>query len=183
MICLFWAISFITGLEPLLELAAVLGAGDDRRHVEGEHPVVRSTSGQRPVGDEQREPLDDRRLAHAGLADQDRIVLLPPGQDLHDPLDFLGPPDGRIELPLRGELGEIAAEVVEAPGSWTSSRSWARRSAGCRRRRRGLGHVAAQQAERLRPGLFQVDTGVGQHLRRDPFSSRSRPSRRCSVPT
>jgi hypothetical protein len=58
-------------------------------------------------------PLDDRRLADAGLADEHRVVLRTAGQDLHDPLDLLLAPDDRVELALAGVLGQVAAELVE----------------------------------------------------------------------
>ncbi len=44
------------------------------------------------------------------------IVLGPAGQDLHDPLDLLVAADDRVELGLPGELGEVAAELVEHHG-------------------------------------------------------------------
>lgn len=59
------------------------------------------------------EALDDRRLADAGLADEDRVVLGTAGQHLHDPLDFLLAPDDRVELGLASGLRQVAAELVE----------------------------------------------------------------------
>ena len=59
------------------------------------------------------EPFDDRGLADAGLADEDRVVLRAPRQHLHDAFDLPVPPDHRIELVLAGELGQVAAELVE----------------------------------------------------------------------
>ena len=100
-------------LEALFELTAILGAGDDRRHVERQHAVVAERLRAFAVGDELRESFDDRRLADARFADEHRIVLLPARQHFHDALDFLGAPDRRIELAFGGELREIAAEVVE----------------------------------------------------------------------
>ena len=44
------------------------------------------------------EPLDDRRLADAGLADQHRVVLGAPRQHLDDAADLLVAADHRIEL-------------------------------------------------------------------------------------
>ena len=155
-------------LEPLLELAAVLGAGDDGGHVEREHAVVAQHVGAVPVRDQQREAFDDGGLAHARLADQHRIVLLPARQDLHDPLDFLGPADGRVELAFGGELGQVAAEVIQRRRLGLLLRLGGRAGLACRwTRRPGLGHVAAQQPQRLGARLLQVDAGVGQHLRRD----------------
>jgi hypothetical protein len=66
------------GLEPVLELAAVLGAGDEGADVERHDAAVaqgvRHVAGDDPLG----EPLDDRGLADAGLADQHRVVLRAP---------------------------------------------------------------------------------------------------------
>ena len=154
------------GLEPLLELAAVLRARDDRRHVERQHPVVAQHVGAERVRDHEGQALHDRRLAHARLADQHRVVLLAPRQDLHDALDFLRPADGRVELPLRGELREVAAEVIQRRRLRLLLRLGARRGR-LRRRRRARRHVAAQQPQRLRARLLQVDARIGQHLRRD----------------
>src|SRR5207248_1446925 len=52
-------------------------------------------------------------LAHAGLADEHRVVLLAPREDLHDPLDLGLPAHDGVELALGGELGEVATELVE----------------------------------------------------------------------
>ena len=149
-------------LEPLLELAPVLGAGDDGRHVEREDPMVPQDIGALPAGDEQRQPFDDGRLAHARLPDQHRVVLLPAGQDLHDPLDLRGPPDGRVQLALGGELGEVAAEVIQRRSLGLLFRLGRGAGLGCRGLR--LRHVAAQQPQGLRARLLQAHARVGQHL-------------------
>ena len=63
------------GLEPLLELAAVLGAGDHRRQVERDEALVAERLGHVALDDALREALDDGGLADAGLADEHRVVL------------------------------------------------------------------------------------------------------------
>ena len=75
--------------------------------------MLRSSSGTSPLDDPRGEPLDDRGLADAGLAEQHRVVLLAAGEDLHDPLDLGLAADHRVELALGGELGQVAAELVE----------------------------------------------------------------------
>ena len=65
-----------------------------------------------PLGD----ALDDRGLADAGLADQHRVVLRAPGEDLDRLLDLVGPADHRVELALAGQLGQVAAVLVERLG-------------------------------------------------------------------
>ena len=101
------------GLEPLLELAAVLGPGHEGAEVELEQALVDENIGHVVADDLLREPFDDRRLAHARLADEHGVVLRAAGEDLDDALDLLLAPDDRIELGLAGELGEIAGELVE----------------------------------------------------------------------
>ena len=65
------------------------------------------------VGDALSEALDDGGLADAGLADQHGVVLRAPRQDLHHALDLGLAADDRVELALGGELGQVAAELVE----------------------------------------------------------------------
>ena len=88
------------GLEPLLELAAVLRAGDHRGEVEREQPAALERVGDVAVDDPLGEPLDDGGLADAGLADQHRVVLGAPRQHLHDAADLGVPADHRVELAL-----------------------------------------------------------------------------------
>ncbi len=156
-------------LEPLLELAAVLGAGDHRRHVERQHPVILERVGALPTRDQLSEPLDDRRLPHARFADQHRIVLLAARQDLHHALDLFLPPDRGIELTFGRQLGEIAAEVIERRGLRLLLALGARGLRARAGRRRARRHLAAEQPQRLGARLLQVDARVGQHLRGDPL--------------
>ena len=60
-----------------------------------------------------REPLCDRGLAHAGLADQGRVVLRSARQDLDDPLDLLLAADDGIELVRLRHCREVHAQLVE----------------------------------------------------------------------
>ena len=54
------------GLEPLLELAAILGAGHQRAHVERDDALALETLGHVAAHDALGQPLHDRRLADAG---------------------------------------------------------------------------------------------------------------------
>ena len=100
-------------LQPLLELAAIFGAGDQRAHVERHQPPVLEAVGHVAIGDAQRQPFGDRGLADAGIADQHRIVLGPPGEDLDGAADLLVAADHRIELAVARRLGEVAGELLE----------------------------------------------------------------------
>ena len=101
------------GLQAVLELAAVLGAGDQRAEVEGDHALVLERLGDVALDDALREALDDRGLADAGLADQDRVVLGAAREHLDDAADLVVAADHRVELALAGELGQVAAVLLE----------------------------------------------------------------------
>ncbi len=57
-----------------------------------------------------RQTLRNRCLAHTGFTDENRIVLGSPAQHLDHALDFVVAADHRIEFPLLGELGQVAAK-------------------------------------------------------------------------
>ena len=62
-------------LEPLFELAAVLGAGHERTQVEGHDALVLESFGHVAAHDPLRQTFDDGCLADARLADQHRVVV------------------------------------------------------------------------------------------------------------
>ena len=100
-------------LQPVLELAAVFRAGDQRAEIKCDHPLA--TEGLRHVRlhDPHRQPLGDRRLAHARLADQHRIVLRPPREHLDHTANLSVAADHRIELALTGTLHQINAVFLQ----------------------------------------------------------------------
>ena len=101
------------GLEALLELAAVLRAGDERAHVERDDPLVLEAFGHVAADDAAGQAFDDGGLADAGLADEHRVVLRAARQHLDDAADLLVAADDRIELALARQLGQVAAVALE----------------------------------------------------------------------
>ena len=101
------------GLEPLLELAAILCPGDDQGKIESQDALVRQERRDLAIGDALRQAFHNRGLAYAGLANQHRVVLGPAAKDLNRPVDFLVATDQRIELIIHGRLREIARELGE----------------------------------------------------------------------
>jgi hypothetical protein len=89
------------GLEPLLELAAVLRAGDHGAEVEADDPLVLERLGHVAGDDALREPLDDGGLADAGLADEHRVVLGAAAEHLHHAADLGVAADDGSRSPLR----------------------------------------------------------------------------------
>ena len=100
-------------LQPVLELAAVLRAGDQRADVERDDAAVAQGLGDVARHDALREALDDRRLADARVADQHGVVLRAPRQHLDHAPDLLVAADHRVELALLRGLGEVTAEALE----------------------------------------------------------------------
>ena len=115
-----------TRLQPLLEFAAIFRAGDQRAEVERQQLLVVQAFRHVAVDDAQRQALDDRGLADAGLADQHRIVLGAARQHLDGAADFLVAADHRIELAVAGGLGQIAGvflqRVIGVLGRWRCRR-------------------------------------------------------------
>ena len=100
-------------LEAFLELAAVLRAGDDARHVERHDALLAHALGHFAGDDRLRETLHDGGLAHARLADQHGVVLRAARQHLDDAGDFGLAADDGIELALAGKFREVAAKGVQ----------------------------------------------------------------------
>ena len=100
-------------LQAVLELAAVLGAGDQCAHVELDKVAVaqgaRHVAGHDTLGD----ALDDSRLADARLADEHRVVLGAAGQDLDGATDLVGTANDRVELAGAGKVADIAAVLFQ----------------------------------------------------------------------
>src|SRR5699024_11008864 len=71
-------------LEALLEVTAVAAAGDERAEVERVELLVLERLGDVTLDDLAGQALDDGGLADAGLADEDRVVLRPAREGLHD---------------------------------------------------------------------------------------------------
>ena len=100
-------------LQAVLEFAAVLAACHKGGHVEREQALAAQDIGNLVGHDELRQALGDGGLAHAGLADEQRIVLLTAGEDLHDALDLAGAADDRVELAVARLLRKVGAELLQ----------------------------------------------------------------------
>ena len=156
-------------LQALLEVTAVARAGDERAEVERVELLVLEGLGDLAAHDGLRQPLDDGRLADAGLADQDRVVLRAAGQHLHDPLDLLLTPDDRVELALAGLLREVATELVEHEGA-------GRRALLLRAGGRGLlALVPGQQLDDLLPDAVEVGAELDEDLGGDALALADEP--------
>ena len=110
-------------LQALLELAAILGASDQGANVERQQSLALQRFGHITRGDVLSQALDDRRLAHAGLADQDRVVLGSAGKNLHHSLDFFRAANHRIQRSRSRRSRKIKAQTGRSSASeWPSVR-------------------------------------------------------------
>ena len=101
------------GLQAIFKFAAVLGAGDQGRQVQRHDALGLQHLGHVARDDALRQAFDDGGLADAGFADQHRIVLGAPREDLHDAADFDVAADHRIEFAAAGQFGEVARVLFE----------------------------------------------------------------------
>ena len=96
------------GLEALLEIAAILGAGDQRAEVERIDRRIGQHVGHVAIDDALGQAFGERGLAHAGFADVQRVVLATAAEHLDGAFDFVGAADERIDLALARQLVEVA---------------------------------------------------------------------------
>ena len=99
--------------QALLELPAILGAGNERAHVESDDALVFQAFRHVAADNALRQSFDDCRLAYTGLADQHRIVLRAAREDLDHPADLFVAANHRVQFALPGELGKVPAIAFE----------------------------------------------------------------------
>ena len=101
------------GLEPLLKFAPVLGAGDQGAHIQGEDGMILQPVGHIAPDDPLGQPLSDSGLAHAGLTDEDGVVLRLSGEDADDVADLAVPADHRVQLLAPGPGHQVRAVLFQ----------------------------------------------------------------------
>ena len=94
-------------LQTLLELTAVLGAGQHGAEVQRQHTLVLQSLGHVAAHDPLGEAFNDGGLADAGLTEEHGVVLGSAAQDLDDAADFFVAPDDRVQLAAVGQVGEV----------------------------------------------------------------------------
>ena len=165
-------------LEPLLEIAAIARAGEQRAHVELEDGGIGQHLRHVAHDDAAREALGDRRLADAGIADEERVVLLPPAQHLDGALDLGPAADQGIDAARAGLLVEVDAVDFERIGAalllvaaLDRRRVVVHAAHGARLRHAGpLGDAVADIVDRVEAGhvlLLQEEGGVALALGED----------------
>ena len=104
---------FQHGLQALLEFAAKLGAGQQRGHVERQHPLALERVWHFARDDALGQPFDDGGLADARFTDEHWIVLGAALQHLDGTANFLVATDDRVELAQACAFGQVHAVLFE----------------------------------------------------------------------
>ena len=101
------------GLEPLLELAAVLRPSHHRAEIQRDDALAAQGLGHITGDDALGQALHNGRLSYTGLADQYGVVLCPAGEHLDHTADLGVAANHGIDLALPGALGEVDAVLAE----------------------------------------------------------------------
>ena len=104
-------------LEALLKLAAILGTRHEARQVERPDILVHEVLGHVAGCNLLSQALDDGRLAHAGVAQNERVVLGAARKNFHHTLDFLFATNYRVELAVARLLREVGRELLKRIGA------------------------------------------------------------------
>ena len=104
---------FDGGLNSFFKFAPVLGAGHHTRQIQRNQPLSRNGFGHVAGHNFLGQALGDGGFAHAGLADESRVVFLPTGENLDDPLNLLIPADHRVQPVFPSLLGQVCAELTQ----------------------------------------------------------------------
>ena len=138
------------GLQPLLELAAILRAGDHRAEVERQQRLSFRTSGTSPLTMRSARPSTMAVLPTPGSPISTGLFLVRRRQHLDGAADLLVAADHRIELAVARRLGEVAGVLLERVVAVLGAR-------------RVGGAALAQLGDRL-PSACGLTPAVGQRL-------------------
>ena len=159
-------------LQALLEITTVAGAGHHGTEVQ--RVDLLALQGFRHVAglDLLGQAFDHSGLAHAGLADQHRVVLGAAGKHDHNALNLVGTADDRVQLAFSGFGGQVAAELIEDGG--TGLVLLVRHAAGVGQvalavTGAGAG-VAANHIDGRATQLAQIDVHLDEHLGAHAFA-------------
>ena len=101
-------------MQALLEFAAKFAASHQRGQIQREDGLVLQPLRHIAVDQPLRQAFGDSGLAHAGLADQHRIILGAPADDVYQTPNLFVAPDDRVKLALPRIGRQIPPELAQA---------------------------------------------------------------------
>ena len=99
--------------ETVFKIAAEFRTGEQQTHIEAVDGKIVDRIRHVVLRDPEREPVCDRRLSDARVSDVKRIVFRAAAQDLDRAVDFIRPPDERIDFALFCLRRQIDAKFFE----------------------------------------------------------------------
>jgi len=100
-------------LITFFKFTAVARSGQKHREVELNYAPALEELRHVACGNHLRQALRNGGLADTGLANEHRVVLLPPSKDLDRALKLGRAPDERVHLALCSSLCEVTAKLLE----------------------------------------------------------------------
>ena len=97
------------GLEPFFKFPAIFRSGEHAAEVHGNESFAHERFRDIARDDPPRQAFSDGGLAHAGFADEDRVVFAATTQDLHDTADFVIAADHRVDFSGLGAGRQVGA--------------------------------------------------------------------------
>ena len=104
---------FQDGFEAIFEFTAEFCPGNQGGQIQRDNELGLEHVGNVAGDDALGEAFDDGGFAHAGFADEHRIIFGAAREDLHDAADFLVAADDRIEFGAASQIGEIAGVFLQ----------------------------------------------------------------------
>ncbi len=99
--------------EPFFELAPVHRTGDQCAEFETDQACIGKVRRDGAGDDRGGQAFHDRGFPGARFADQDRVVLRFPSEDMGQAHELVGPADERFQLMVGRERGQIGSQLVE----------------------------------------------------------------------
>ena len=100
-------------LQAVFEFTAIFRASNHRAQIERNNVMVFQAGRNVAGNDTLRQAFNNRRFAHAGLANEHGIVLRTSGKHLNGAANFFGTPDNRVELAFASLLSEVLPILVQ----------------------------------------------------------------------
>ena len=161
-------------LQPFLKLTAILSPGNQGTQIERDDLLFlerfRHIAAHNTLG----ETLDNRGLADAGFANQHRVVLGTPTEDLDDAADLFVAANHGVELVALGQLSQIAAILLKSGvgafgigagdtlGTAHLTQGRQQRSAGQPRLLQDALSTAAGMVKQSQQQMFGADIGIAE---------------------
>ena len=99
--------SFHHTLKTLFKVAAEPGSSEQSAHVESVDVGILEALMHVAHLDFARQSFDQGRLAHAAIANEQRVVLTTTSEHLNGPLNLVGTPDERVDLTLLSPFVQV----------------------------------------------------------------------------